>query len=102
MCVLHKYRAEDASLFSEKGSSFYSLCHWKGKEIAGDSSFVTKNFNSKVSQQEALVSHGNVQNTNVKEFCSVTFFRYCGRENGTCSCLSRFEFYDILVLLLDE
>lgn len=102
MCVLHKYRAEDASLFSEKGSSFYSLCHWKGKEIVGDSSFVTKNFNSKVSKQEALVSHGNVQNTNVKDSCSVTFFRYCGRENGTCSCLSCFEFYDILVLLLDE
>lgn len=101
MCVLHKYRAEDASLFREKGSSLSFLCHWKGKEKTGDSSFVKKIYNSKVSKQETLVSHRNVQNINVKDSCLVTLFKYYGWGNGTCSRLSCFEFYDILVLLLD-
>lgn len=71
-------------------------------ELTGDSSFVKKIYNSKVSKQETLVSHGNVQNINGKDSCLVTFFRHYGWENGTCSHLSYFELYDILVLFLDE
>lgn len=73
----------------------------RANELTGDSSFEKKIYNSKVSKQETLVSHGNVQNINGKDSCLVTFFRHYGWENGTCSRLSYFELYDILVLLLD-